>query len=275
MLHNLLQNSDKPLLMGVLNLTPDSFSDGGMYLDANMASQRVKELFTDGCDFIDIGAESTRPGGNLIQEALELERLETLFNNINLESFAFSLDTRRASVVKKFKERGLILINDVSGISDSEIYDLLVENDQFTCVINHHRGIPPNPNFQKHNADRIAIEVENFFNERLDKAEKKGLKKERFVLDVGLGFGKNKEENLALVHSLGRFKEIFGLPLLVGISRKRTIKELWPDFEPDSGSLALATLAVANGADIIRCHNIKLHKPLKEVFKLKKYLKNT
>jgi len=260
--------------MGVLNVTPDSFSDGGKYLQPEKAYEHFNYLLNGGADLIEIGAESSRPGATLIGEDEEWFRLEKILQAIapRKQKIAISLDTRKANIAMKALTHGVKIINDVSALDETaydngELQNLAKVIAQFPSsyiVLNHHRGIPPsfinppaNPNLME--------EVKAFFEERIQRAQVQGVKKSQIILDPGLGFGKGLEENIRLIHALNELKIHFQMPIMVGPSRKRFVTELWGEAHRDTGSVAISLLAAINGANIIRCHEPKLHKPIHKV----------
>ncbi len=263
--------------MGVLNVTPDSFSDGGEYLSLDKAVERAEKLIQDGAEIIDIGAESTRPEANLISSEQEWSRLEDTLRKVNEiilnrnePELILSIDTRKREVVEKtlgFLSR--IIVNDVSALEDENagIAKLIAKRPDSYIVINHHRGIPPTKNNPKANP-QIIHELIRFFSSKIELAEKLGVQTKQIILDPGLGFGKGLKENLLIIKNLEEIRKYFQLPIMIGASRKRFIKELWGDAGQDWGSLVVSALGIKAGANIIRCHEPKFYKPLKLEFDL-------
>lgn len=265
------------LIMGILNITPDSFSDGGLYSTPQEYLSRALELIEQGADIIDIGAESTRPGSQLLEEEEEWNRLEPTLKIIAKEklSHSISIDTRKSSVARKAlnyftnQDMNVKYINDVSALNDSHMVSVIAEFPHSKMILNHHRGIPPSSKNVITNPNLIE-EIINFFDQRITLSKRAGIKEEQIILDPGLGFGKNTEENIFILNNLGKIKRHFDLPLLIGASRKRFVREYWDTsgnniLMQDIGSMSFALLGILNGADIIRCHNPLIHKPLKEL----------
>ncbi len=263
-------------LMGILNITPDSFSDGGKYFDENQALKHFVYLTESGADIIDIGAESSRPGAILIDEVTEWQRLENILKKINELKLKpkISLDTYKGIIAQKALQQNLVqIINDVSGLQDNLMLETLREFPNCEIILNHNRGIPvakENYAFDKKNT---WSEIIMFFEKRLKKLAEINFPPDKIILDLGLGFGKGLEENLFLIQNLSQFKKYFNLKILLGPSRKRFIRELWTDTKLfgenlDWASLVISSWAALGGADIIRCHEIDIYKPLKEFLQM-------
>jgi dihydropteroate synthase len=251
-------------LMGVLNITPDSFSDGGQFFNTNSALEHFQKLIKDRADLIDIGAESTRPNAVLIDESTEWQRLEPVLKALceSENKIPISIDTRKSEIAKKALSYEVSIINDVSGLEDPEMPNV-VKDSEALLVINHHRGIPPSIGEVEPN-ENIIEELILYFEECLKRSIQSGLSKKQIILDPGLGFGKGLRENILILKNLPKLKKYFDLPILVGPSRKRFVKQLWGAEGQDWGSLAVSLLAAANGANIIRCHEPAIYKPIKE-----------
>lgn len=252
------------LIMGILNITPDSFSDGNLYFDCSNALKQLYKLIEEGADIIDIGAESTRPNAVLIDEYEEWKRLEPILQEIkkNKINIPFSIDTRKATIAQKCLEMGIKFVNDVSSLEDEKMLDVLNKFPKSSIILTHHRGLPATAQNFKPNL-KITREIIVFFEERIKKLKNH---KNQIILDLGFGFGKGLEENLLILHKIDIIKKHFDFPLLVGLSRKRFVKQLWSEENADWASVVLSSLAVHNGADIIRCHKPILFYPLKKVF---------
>jgi dihydropteroate synthase len=242
----------RPLVMGVLNITPDSFSDGGQFLDPAAAIAYATVMAGQGADIIDIGAESTRPygGAKPVSTVEELTRLERVFPAVVKLGLPVSIDTIKAEIASWAIDQGAAIVNDVWGLQrDFEMAPLVAA-----------RGVPV---IVMHNRDTvdamvdIVADVIAFFARSLDIADRAGIAREKIVLDPGIGFGKTPEQSIACIARLGEFKR-FGLPLLVGASRKRFINAVTPA-PPDErigGSIAAHLMAVENGAAIVRVHDV-------------------
>jgi dihydropteroate synthase len=266
-MQNLKIETDSFLIMGILNVTPDSFSDGGKYCCPSEALDQAKKLIAYGGDIIDIGAESTRPGAELIDETREWSRLKPILETITKNTeVPLSVDTRKANIAAKaLKYPNVLIINDVSGLEDTAMATLLAEHPNKKLVINHHFGLPVAQTNAITPKD-ILKELITFFEERLERAFKAKMQKEQIILDPGLGFGKGLKTNLTIIKALPELKKFFNLPILLGASRKRFISELWGSENLDIGSAAIGLWGAQNGANIIRCHAPASHLALKKIF---------
>jgi dihydropteroate synthase len=239
-------------VMGVLNVTPDSFSDGGRFLTADRAVAQARRMIAEGADIIDIGAESSRPyiGAAPISAEEELARLAPVVRQVADLGTPVSIDTTKAEVAAWAIEAGAAMVNDVWGLQRDPDMARVVAQHGVPVVIMHNREKPDG-------AIDIMNDIEAFFAHSLDIATRAGIKRERIVLDPGIGFGKTPEQSLTAIAQLGRLKS-FGLPLLVGASRKRFINAVIPS-EPGErlpGSLAAHLVAAENGAAIVRVHDV-------------------
>ncbi len=243
---------DRPLVMGVLNVTPDSFSDGGQFLSIDSALTHAREMISGGADIIDIGGESTRPGADPVTASLEIERVLPVIQAIRRESdIAIAVDTSKAKVILAAQSEDIDLINDVCALRNGGAMDAASQSGIPVCLM-HMLGEPrtmqQNPGYRS-----VVNEVFDFLVERVSACEAAGILRSRLVLDIGFGFGKSVEDNLTLINQLSRFME-FGLPLLVGLSRKSTIGRIVDD--PLIGSISGALFALNKGARILRVHDV-------------------
>ena len=250
-LHDLLYKG-RPLVMGVVNVTPDSFSDGGRFLDADAAIAQAQKLVAEGADILDIGAESSRPYGGPVAVSLEEERarLARVLPAVVGLGVPVSIDTMKAAVAAWALEAGVTIVNDVWGLQRDQDMARVVASHGAPVVIMHNREAA-DP------AIDIIAEVAAFFSRSLEIAWEAGIERERIVLDPGIGFGKTAEQSMTCIARLSAFRD-FGLPLVIGASRKRFINTIMPS-EPTGrlgGSLAAHLLAVENGAAIIRAHDV-------------------
>jgi dihydropteroate synthase len=242
----------RPLVMGVVNVTPDSFSDGGQFLDPQTAIAHARRLAGEGTDILDIGAESTRPYGGTVRVPLEEERarLAPVLAEVIALGVPVSVDTLKAAVAAWALDLGAAIVNDVWGLQrDPDMARVVAE-----------RGVPVIIMHNRETADPtidIVADVTAFFQRSLDIAARAGIARERIVLDPGIGFGKTAEQSLICIARLDAWRS-FGLPLLVGASRKRFIHSVAPSDPMDrlGGSLAAHLLAVENGAAIVRVHDV-------------------
>ena len=251
----------RPLVMGVLNVTPDSFSDGGRYLDAAQAIDRARLMLAEGADIIDIGGESTRPGAAPASEREELERVIPLLEKLQPESAArglpLSVDTRKPAVMRAAIAAGASMINAVGGLSAPGALEAVAgaATPVAVCLM-HMQGEPAT--MQQHVVyTDVVAEVRAFLGARAATCERAGIARERIVVDPGFGFGKTVEHNLVLLRELAEIVSL-GYPVLVGLSRKSTIGALTGRDvgERLAGSIAAALAAVARGAAIVRAHDV-------------------
>ncbi|HSK46563.1 MAG TPA: dihydropteroate synthase [Coriobacteriia bacterium] len=246
----------RPLVMGILNVTPDSFSDGGDHEDPAAAVAWGERLVSQGADVLDIGGESTRPGSELVFPAEELSRVRPVVMRMAHADLPISIDTRHADVARGCIEVGASIVNDVSGFLDPEMVGLVAHSD-VGVVVMHMLGEPRTMQ-AKPRYDDVAAEVGGFLLAQAALLEASGVERERIAIDPGIGFGKTLEHNLALLRSLPELSG-HGYPVLVGVSRKRFIGELSGEEEPKlrlGGSIAAAIEATRLGANIVRVHDV-------------------
>lgn len=246
-----------PRVMGVLNATPDSFSDGGQFTQTELALTHAMAMLHDGADIIDIGGESTRPGAKKVSISQELDRVIPLIERIRAETPAWiSIDTNKPEVMKAAVKAGANMINDVSALQAEGALHIAAQLDVAVCLM-HMKGVPgtmqENPRY-----GNVVEEVGEFFSRRIQACEEAGIVRENVVLDPGFGFGKTLEHNLSLLKHLGCFAE-YSLPLLAGLSRKSMIGTVLSDAPVQRrlfGSISAAALAVWQGASIVRVHDV-------------------
>jgi dihydropteroate synthase len=247
----------RPLVMGILNVTPDSFSDGGKYFDPRKALEHAETMTSAGADIIDIGGESTRPGSESVSLQEELDRVMPVIEMLCAEEeIAVSIDTVKPEVARAALEAGASMINDISALQlDNSLAALAAEYGAY-LVLMHMRGTPKDMQNETHYDDIIG-EISGFLNDAASKAENSGVEKEKIIIDPGIGFGKSVEGNFVLLKSLHEFAKL-GYPILVGASRKSFLgKALGLDISQRmEASLAAACYAVMNGADIVRVHDV-------------------
>lgn len=246
----------RPLVMGVLNVTPDSFSDGGLHDDPVAAVRWGERLIAEGADVLDVGGESTRPGSLEVTVAEEVARVRPVVTRMAAEPLPVSIDTRHAEVAAACVDAGASVINDISGFIDPAMVDIAVATEA-GLVVMHMQGEPETMQQEPHYDDVVA-EVGGFLLAQAAMLEACGVARERIAIDPGIGFGKTTAHNLEL---LRRLPELccFGYPVLIGVSRKRFIGELSGEPEPAErvgGSIAAALAAVHAGADIVRVHDV-------------------
>lgn len=240
--------------MGVVNVTPDSFSDGGRFFDRSTAIAHAGQLAKEGADILDIGGESTRPGAAPVSEQEELDRVMPVLEQ--LRDFCVSVDTRRPAVMKAALAAGASMINDVRALAEPYAHEAVAPTGCAVCLM-HMKGLPATMQHEPRYDDVVA-EVKAFLKEAVRKARFAGIGAERIVVDPGFGFGKTAEHNLILLRNLGKFQDL-GVPVLAGLSRKSTIGKITgrPMDERLAGSLAMALLAIEQGAKILRVHDVK------------------
>ena len=241
--------------MGIVNVTTDSFSDGGRYIDPAEAVAAARQLVAEGADIIDIGAESTRPGSQPVPEELEWQRLEPVLRALAGFERPVSVDTRHPSVMSRSIAAGAGIINDVEGFRSQAAIDAVAAGD-VGLVAMHMKGEPRTMQQAPH-YDDVVKEVYDFLRERRDALERNGVARDRICLDPGFGFGKGLAHNVALLAGLGELHGL-GCPILVGMSRKSMVGQLTrlPVDQRLGSSIAAALAAVARGAHIVRVHDV-------------------
>lgn len=252
---------DKPKIMGVVNLTPDSLPDGGAYSqNAQTALAHAERLLKEGADILDIGGESTRPGAGYVSPEEEWARVESVLAEVAGWGVPVSLDTRRTVIMEKALALGGIdIINDVAALTDEGAVELLAcQADTGICLM-HMQGVPENMQINPKYQDVVG-EVARYLKARAAECIAAGIAPQRIVLDPGFGFGKTLQHNIALMRHLPELMAETGLPLLIGVSRKTMIGELTGETDAAArvhGSVAAALAAVARGAQIVRVHDVK------------------
>jgi dihydropteroate synthase len=252
--------SRRTLVMGVLNITPDSFSDGGRFFEGNRAVEQGLRLAEEGADILDVGGESTRPGSQPLPVEEELRRVIPVIEELHAKiSIPISIDTRKATVAQRALQAGAEMVNDISALRYDEDMAEVVSRWKVPVALMHMRGQPETMQADTHYDDLIG-EIREFFRERLAYATSRGIFRGQVILDPGIGFGKSLEEghNLVLLKHLRSFQDL-GQPLLIGTSRKAflgRILNLAPE-EREEATLATVAIAIQNGANIVRVHEVK------------------
>ena len=245
-----------PNIMGVLNLTPDSFSDGGKFNKKKIGLKHAIDLFEFGADIIDVGGESTRPGSKSISAKKEWGRIEKIIKKISKE-IPLSLDTRKSYIMNKGIKLGIKLINDVSGLSyDNKTIEVL-KKSKSPFIIQHSQGIPENMQ-NKPKYKNELLDIYDFFEEKIKFLRSKGIKHNNIILDPGIGFGKNLKHNMNLIKNVSIFHTL-GFPILLGLSRKRFIKELSgknDTKERMGGTIASSLYSMMQGVQVLRTHDV-------------------
>ena len=248
---------DQPQVMGIINVTPDSFSDGGSYSDANAAAFAGADMAAAGAAILDVGGESTRPGSKAVWEGDEVERVLPVVERLVRGGNAVSIDTRKAAVAEAALGAGAHLVNDVSALTFDRRMASVVAASGAPVILMHHLGDPQTMQDDPRYGD-VLVEVFRWLEERISAAEEAGIDRSRILVDPGFGFGKTVAHNLALMNGLALLHGL-GCPIVLGASRKRTIGALSSEAAADqrlAGSLAFALKAAEQGAQIIRVHDV-------------------
>ena len=246
----------RTLLMGVLNVTPDSFSDGGLFFDKEKAISHGLRLVEEGADIIDIGGESTKPGSKPLELEEELRRVIPVIKSISAEvDVPISIDTYKSTVAQKAIEAGAEIINDISGLNFDPSLAKVASKEDTPLVLMHIRGTPETMQKNVH-YDSLFSEILQYLKDSIQRAESAGLDPRQIIVDPGIGFGKTVEDNLLIIKNLHEFR-ILGKPILLGTSRKSFIGKILNAEVGDrmEGTLSSITAGVLNGANIIRCHD--------------------
>jgi dihydropteroate synthase len=250
----------RPSVMGVVNVTPDSFSDGGVHLDADVAAAAARRMLDEGAAIVDVGGESTRPGSDGVSLDEELRRVVPVLERLNGE-VPVSIDTAKAGVARRAFELGAVMVNDVTAFrAEPELAEVAAEHGAYVCLM-HMQGEPRTMQLDPR-YDDVASEVASFLEERLAFAVARGVAEHRICLDPGIGFGKTVEHNVELLRRLDVLLAL-GRPLLIGVSRKSSLGKLAGDpaakVGPLGASVAAAVAAYERGATILRVHDVREH----------------
>lgn len=260
---------NKVKIMGILNITPDSFSDGGNYFqNVPMAVKRAQEMLQQGADILDIGGESTRPGSEGISALDEIKRVIPVIKAVRKEvgnGISISIDTYKTEVAKAALENGVNMVNSLGGIRSDANFAQTIKEFDCPLIIYHIKGTPKTMQTGKLLYNNIIDEIVEFFEEQIKFGVKIGIKRDRFIIDPGIGFGKTIEQNLEIIKNLNKFKKL-DLPVLIGVSRKShlglilqnklNLSKLPSTNERLEAALAETAIAISNGATIIRTHDI-------------------
>lgn len=248
---------DQPQVMGIVNVTPDSFSDGGQFADSSVAASAGARMAEAGAAIVDVGGESTRPGSKPVWEGDEIDRIEPVIRQLASGGVAVSVDTRKADVMTSALGAGARMVNDVSALTYDSRSAETVAAAGVPVVLMHHKGAPEtmqdNPRYED-----VVVEVYLWLEERIAAAEEAGIERSNILVDIGFGFGKSVAHNLELMNNLALFHSL-GCPAVVGASRKRTIGALSNEAPADerlAGSIAFAVKAADQGAQLIRVHDV-------------------
>ena len=245
-----------PIIMGILNITPDSFSDGGKFNQKNLAEKQLNYLFKCGADLVDIGGESTRPGSKSISTKIEWKRIENILKKIDKKKI-ISLDTRKSEIMEKGIKLGVKLINDVSGLNYDKNSINILKKYKTPFVLQHSLGNPDimqdNPKYKN-----VLLDIYDFFEEKIKFLRRVGINHNNIILDPGIGFGKNLKHNMTIIKNISIYHSL-GLPILIGISRKKFIKELSGINDSSlrlGGTISSSIFAMMQGVQILRVHDV-------------------
>ena len=262
-----LNFSNLPNIMGVLNLTPDSFSDGGKFNTSKKGLKHALEMFNSGANIIDIGGESTRPGSKTVEDKTEWKRIKKIIKLIS-KKIPISLDTRKSEIMRKGIKYGVKIINDVSGLNyDSETINIL-KKYKIPFVIQHSQGTPQNMQNQPKYENEL-LDIYDFFEKKINYLKKIGIKHNNIIIDPGIGFGKILKHNINLISNISIFHSL-GFPILVGNSRKRFIKEIAGKNDSEDrigGTIASSIYLMMQGVQILRIHDVNELLQSTKVFK--------
>jgi len=248
--------------MGILNVTPDSFADGGRYSTTDLALKRAEEMMSEGVEIIDVGGESTKPGADRITQAEEVARVIPVIKELAKKDTPISIDTTRASVAEQAIKLGVSYVNDVSGgLADPEMYKLIAKHPKVQYIIMHWRA--HSKTMQDHAIYKDVVkEVKEELEERIEDAIKAGVNPDQIIIDPGLGFAKLPEHNWELLRNIDRIA-LLGYPILIGASRKRFLGELTGSSNPDdreAASIAVTAMVAKQGVWGVRTHSVKPHR---------------
>ena len=267
-----LKLTNLPILMGVINMTPDSFSDGGKFNKTNSAIERAKNLIKKGCKIIDVGGESTRPGSKEVSFKNEWKRMKGFFKKSKSLNCLISLDTRKSKIMEIASKYKVDLVNDISGLN----YDIstinFLKKTKKPFVIHHSKGLPQNMQ-KKPNYKNVLLDIYDFFENKLNIINKNGINHKNIILDPGIGFGKNLKHNITLLKHVSIFHSL-GYPVMLGISRKRFIKDLAginDSKERIGGTISSTMWLMMQGVQILRVHDFNEVNQAIKVFKSLKF----
>ncbi len=256
-----------PQIMGILNITPDSFSDGGKFFKNMSAKKQLKFLFDSGANLVDIGGESTRPGSKAIKSKIEWNRIKNILKIIDKKDF-ISLDTRKSEIMKKGIKLGVKLINDVSGLNFDKNSIKVLKYHKTPFVLQHSFGNPDimqkNPKYKN-----VLLDIYDFFEKKLNDLRRNGIDHNNIILDPGIGFGKNLKHNMTIIKNISIYHSL-GLPILLGISRKRFIKDLSGNNDSSlrtGGTISASIFAILQGVQMLRVHDVNEINQAIKVFK--------
>lgn len=259
MLLDELLEENRVLVMGILNVTPDSFSDGGLYIDLDKAVAQGEALEADGADIIDVGGVSTRPFSEPVSVEEEITRVIPVIKKLSQRvSIPISIDTSQAETANRAIEAGAVIVNDIGALRLDPALGSLVADADIPIILMHMKGTPRTMQISPH-YDDVMGEIIDFLSDSINLAVSKGIQRENIIIDPGIGFGKTATHNLTIINELARLTSL-ERPILIGASRKAFIGEVLGEKEPaqrDIGTLAVTAASVMNGANIVRVHDVK------------------
>lgn len=261
-----------PIVMGILNVTPDSFSDGSSYLKINDAYDHAQKLIIDGADIIDIGGQSSRPGAREVSLCEELDRVIPIIERVRSQSnILISIDTYKAAVMQEALKAGANIINDIKALREENSRKIAAQSNAIVCLM-HMLGLPQTMQDNPKYTNDIVIEINNFFQNCIKDCINAGISKDNIILDPGFGFGKTDFHNLTIVKRINEFS-VHGRPLLLGVSRKSTIGRILNKniSERIFGALAISVYGACHGVSIFRTHDVK---ETKDALKMTQIIKN-
>ena len=263
-----LNFSNTPILMGVINLTPDSFSDGGKFNNSGKAFDQAKKFLKSGCDILDLGGESTRPGSYTVDQVLEWKRIEGPLKKIKKLNKFISIDSRKSYVMRNAYKIKLDLVNDISGLDFDDNTINFLKKSKVPFVIHHIQGTPQNMQ-KKPKYANVVLDIYDFFEKKIQQIRAAGIKHDNIILDPGIGFGKNLKHNITILKNISIFHSL-GFPLLLGTSRKRFIKDLSgvnDSVNRYGGTISSSLYLLMQGVQILRVHDVNEVKQGIKVFK--------
>ena len=267
-----LKFESSPLIMGVVNLTPDSFSDGGKYNNHKDALKRIKHFIEKGSSIIDIGGESTRPGSNDVNEKIEWKRIKEVLKKTKKLKNVISIDTRKSTIMEKSLKYGAHIINDVSGLNYDPNTLKILRNKKTPFIIHHMQGNPKTMQI-KPSYKNVLLDIYDFFQNKILELEDNGINHKNIILDPGIGFGKRLKHNITLLRNISIFHSL-GFPIMLGISRKRFIKDISginDSKERLGGTISSSLCAMMQGIQILRVHDVNEVNQSIKVFKSLKF----
>lgn len=274
-LRNKFLELEEPVVMGVLNVTPDSFSDGGEFLEIDAALKHTEKMVNDGAQIIDVGGESSRPWAKKVSVEEEIDRVMPIIESIK-DRFdtLVSIDTYKDRVAREaVLEAGADIVNDISALRFSEYMGETIAKLDVPIILMHIKGTPDNMQKDPFYTD-VTAEIKRYFRVNIDLALAKGIKKEKIIIDPGIGFGKRPEDNVEIIKKLTEFKE-FEVPILIGLSRKSFLGKISGEMNPaerEAETISANIIAILNGAAMIRVHNVK--NAVKSIKVIKEFFNN-